>query len=138
MWATAIGQRLKGVLDVLAGIGDGDRRRPSHRLAAVRARKPNAIASSRCLKWLAGRSRSSLIHHAVLQRRGLGRPHSAGPGAQDAGGGRGTRRHGGPPGRRVAASLGLLEQTTIMAVSDHGMSQQAPDRKVFFSTTTST
>jgi predicted AlkP superfamily pyrophosphatase or phosphodiesterase len=130
MWATAIGQGLKassmfwpGSDTAIGGV------RPTDWLPYEHD-KPNGERVSQVLKWLARPEpeRPSFITMYFSDVDSAG--HTAGPGApRTLAAAEGLD---GMVGRLVAgvSSLGLLEQTTIMAVSDHGMSQQAPNRKI--------
>ena len=131
MWATAIRQGLKassmfwpGSDTAIGGV------RPTEWLP-YQGEKPNAARVDQVLAWLAEpepvRPSFVTLYFSDVDTAG----HQYGPLApQTAVAAEGLDAM---IGRLVAgvAALGLLEQTTIMAVSDHGMSQQAPDRKIF-------
>jgi predicted AlkP superfamily pyrophosphatase or phosphodiesterase len=131
MWATAIRQGLKassmfwpGSETAIGGVRPTD-------WFPYQDEKPNIDRVNQVLAWLArpepDRPSFITLYFSDVDTTG----HTAGPGApQTLAEAEGLDRMVG----RLAAgisSLGLLEQTTIMAVSDHGMSQQAPDRKIF-------
>ncbi len=131
LWATAIRQGLKASSMFWPGsevpIGGV---RPTDWLP-YQHEKPNGDRVKQVLKWLAqpeaDRPSFVTLYFSDVDSAG----HQFGPGApQTAVAAEGLDAM---MGRLVAgvAELGLLEQTTIIAVADHGMSQQAPERKIF-------
>ena len=131
MWATAIRQGLKassmfwpGSDTAIGGV------RPTEWMP-YQNEKPNFDRIHQVLNWLAqpeaDRPSFVTLYFSDVDTAG----HRYGPGApQTLNAAEGLDEI---VGRLVTgiSALGLLEQTTIMAVSDHGMSQQAPERKIF-------
>jgi len=131
IWVTAISQGLRGSSMFWPGSDVAIRGvRPSDWLPYDH-NKPNGDRVTQVLNWLA-RSEADRPSFVTLYFSDVDTAgHTYGPGARETL----AAAEGLDPyiGRLVAGldKLGLLAQTTLVVVSDHGMSQQAVDRKVF-------